>query len=98
MKIPDKERPWYPVDLKANLSAICAVKALGDGRASEDQQKIALNFIIDHVAWRERLSYYPDSPRDGDFAEGRRFVSEQLVKFLKLTDKDIEGLKPKKTN
>lgn len=91
--IPDSQRPWYPVTLKGRLKAIYAIQALAKGEADAEQQKRALDFIIDHIGWRERLSYFPDNPRDTDFGEGRRFVSEQLVKILKLTGQDLEKLK-----
>lgn len=57
------------------------------GGASEDQQKRALDWIINVGAGTYDMSYRPggeEGNRDTVFAEGRRFVGSQIVKLSKL--------------
>ena len=80
MKKPDaspwKPPAWEPPD-------VSAIQALNRGDATPDQQKRALDFIV-RLAGTYDLSYRPDSDRDTAFAEGKRFVGLQIVKFLHL--------------
>lgn len=55
--------------------------------AEPHQQKIVLDFIINKLTGYYDLSYRPDGmggQRDTDFAEGKRFVGQQLVKLIKI--------------
>jgi hypothetical protein len=64
---------------------VAAVKALAEGKARDDQQKIVLNYIIDNLAGTYDLSYRPDvdgGARDTAFAEGRRFVGLELRRII----------------
>lgn len=84
MKKPDAS-PWKPVAWEP--ADVAAVQALARGDASADQQKRALDYIINGLAATYDLSYRPggeDGRRDTDFAEGKRFVGTQIVKALKL--------------
>lgn len=67
---------WEPAD-------ISAIQALQRGDASPDQQRRALDYII-NLAGTYDLSYRPESDRDTTFAEGKRFVGLQIVKALKI--------------
>lgn len=74
--------PWKPPayeDADAH-----AVKALRDGSATPDQQKRALAYIVNVLAGTYDMSYRPLSDRDTAFAEGKRFVGTQIVKFLNV--------------
>lgn len=62
---------------------VYALQALAEGKATSDQQKRALQWIVD-CAGTYDLSYRPDSPDQTVFAEGKRFVGLQIVKLLKL--------------
>lgn len=72
-----------------------AIQALGRGDASEGQQKLALQWIIEVGAVAYQFQYYP-SDRDTAFALGRAFVGQQIVKLLKLnlmalrSEKDVQ--------
>lgn len=81
MKKPDaapwKPVPWEPADAGA-------IQALARGDATADQQKRALDYIINNIAGTYDLSYRPDSDRDSAFAEGKRFVGLQIVTKLNL--------------
>lgn len=74
--------PWKPPayeDADAH-----SIRALQAGTATADQQQRALAYIINTLAATYDLSYRPSSDRDTAFAEGRRFVGLQIVKFLKI--------------
>lgn len=69
------------------LGDVQAFQALERGAATEGQQKRALAWIIQQAAGTYDQSYRPggeEGRRDSDFAEGRRFVGNQIVKLLRL--------------
>lgn len=74
--------PYIPPEYKD--SHVAAFRALAEGVANEDQQKIAYNFILHDLCDTYGLSYRPASDRDTAFAEGKRFVGLQVVKLTKL--------------
>lgn len=78
---PNAAPPWKPI--KWENSDVAAIQALHRGEASADQQKRALDYII-QLAGTYELSYQPVSDRDTAFAEGKRFVGLQIVKAVKL--------------
>lgn len=64
---------------------IGAIKALYAGRATEQQQRHALELIVGRMAGKDDLSWRPggvEGQRATDFAEGRRFVGLQLVRLI----------------
>lgn len=67
-----------------------AIRAVATGKASEHQQIIAMQWIIEQVAGTYQTSFSPDNHSLTDFAEGRRFVGTQIVKLINL---DPEKLK-----
>jgi hypothetical protein len=72
---------WEPAD-------VSAVQALARGDATEEQQKRALDWIINSACGTYEVSYRPggqEGERDTCFAEGRRFVGSQIVKALKIS-------------
>ena len=81
----DSSRPWFPAPYeKADASAI---QALSRGLADPEQQQRALKWIIEGAAMCYGMSFIPggeDGRRDSDFAEGRRYVGQQIVKMTKL--------------
>jgi hypothetical protein len=77
--------PWMPPQYE--IADVAAIQALGRGDADPDQQKRALRFMIETVCDTYNMAYRPggeDGRRDTDFALGRAFPGQQLVKFLKL--------------
>jgi hypothetical protein len=89
--IKPEHRPWFPVKWELYAKELYALRALHTGEATPEQQKLALDFILLVVCKKDDLSFYPDSPRDGDFAEGKRYVGNQVVKLLKLTSTEIQA-------
>lgn len=79
---PDQSKPFYPAAYTE--FDIASIKALFDGKASEQQQKNAVHWILFEACKIGDLCYRPDSARDTDFAEGKRFVGLQIVKLTKI--------------
>lgn len=86
--------PWLPC--KYETADVAAIQALQRGDASEFQQKRALAFIINVVANTYDQPYFPESSRDTDFACGRMFVGQQLVKMTKLNLSRLKAMEPSK--
>jgi hypothetical protein len=88
-----KQKPWYPRDYA--LADVMAVKALAMGTASADQQRRAISYIIEKLCGTYDMSYRPggdDGRRDTDFAEGQRFVGNQIVKFVNMNVADLQRM------
>lgn len=65
------------------------------GTASADQQRRALKYIIEVLCGTYDMSYQPgdgDGRRDSDFAEGKRFVGNQIVKFVNMNLASLERM------
>lgn len=64
-----------------------AVKALASGKASEGQQRIALAWMIYNASRTYDLPFRPggvDGQRASDFACGRMFVGQQVIKLINM--------------
>lgn len=92
IKLPNAQ-PWAPAD--HDVAEVSAIQALAAGNASPDQQKRALDYIIVVLAGTYDMSYRPNSQRDTDFAEGKRFVGNQIVLMTKLDTKKLAERKQK---
>ena len=73
-------------DAKGNaLPGIGAIKAMAKGTARPDQQKTALDYIINRLCCTYDLSFRLDNQggeRGTAFAEGRRLVGLQLAAII----------------
>lgn len=87
--LPD---PWKPIDYTIEEAA--AVKAVMSGRASEDQQLRAMKFIVERLCGTYDLSFRSEKPYDTAFAEGKRMVGLQLIKFYSV---NLDVLRGKRT-
>jgi hypothetical protein len=87
-----RNAPDGPVALTAE--EINAIKATWDGRASEYQQRLAMQAIIHRIAEKDRQSYFtgPSGDRDTAFAEGRRFVGLQLETVIGKDTKTLAAI------
>jgi hypothetical protein len=76
--------PWKPSEWE--IADAAAIQALGRGTASEEQQKRALQFIVNTLAGTYDGSFRPgpDGERVTSFAEGKRHVGLQLVKLANI--------------
>lgn len=88
-KVTKRTASWLPPDWEK--SDAYALQALNRGDATVDQQRRALKWIIEQAAATYDMSYRPESQRDTDFALGRAFVGQQIVKLLKLNLALIKG-------
>lgn len=85
--------PWFPVEPTQQQAR--AVKALADGSASEVQQKIAMSFIVNRICGIEDMEFRPEEfggERASCFAGGKRFVGNQIRKWLFASGEMIEAL------
>jgi len=96
-----KKEPWMPVDYDDDV--IYAVRAVEKGIASPSQQKLFWDWIMYVTGAGEQfqdISFRPgaDGVRATDFAEGRRFIGQQVRKMLRpeLTPKPKEETDPSK--
>ena len=71
-----------------------ALQALERGDATEDQQKRALQWIIENGAMTYQDVYSNSNMNDTAFMNGRRFVGLRIVKLLKLNLKAFKEIKP----
>ncbi len=72
---------YYPAYYE--LADASALQALLRGEANEDQQKRALQWIIEQAAGKDEFQFYP-TDRETAFSLGRCFVGQQIVKLLKI--------------
>jgi hypothetical protein len=84
-----KAEPWKPPDWEPEDAY--ALQAVMHGRASEDQQRRAMKFVVERICGTYDLSYRAEKPHDTSFAEGKRFVGLQLVKFATLNLAAVRG-------
>ncbi len=84
MPTPKSSAPWMAVN--CTKAEVAALQALRRGEATPDQQLRALECIISKISDRNGMSFRPglDGDRDTAFAEGRRFVGNQIVRLTKL--------------
>ncbi len=84
-----RPEPWKPAEWEPEDAY--AIQATMLGRASEEQQRRAMTFVVNNLCGTYDLSYRPTSDRDTAFAEGKRFVGLQLIKFAKLNIARLRG-------
>ncbi len=81
-------KPWkQPAWERADISAI---KALENGNANPEQQQRFLKCLIESICDTYGQTYVPESARDTDFAQGRRWVGLALINMLKVRNKEIK--------
>lgn len=75
---------WKPIQY--DPADVAAIQACIAGTALEHQQQRAMKWIIEIASATYDQSYRPgeDGRRDTDFAEGRRFVGNSIVKLSRL--------------
>lgn len=62
---------------------VLAIQACVAGIAEPEQQKRAIDWIINHAAATYQFHFYP-TDRDTAFALGRGFVGQSIVKMTRL--------------
>lgn len=83
--------PWKPSEWEPEDAG--ALQALMRGDAADHQQKRALQFIIERLCGTYEPAFRPadDGRRDTDFALGKAYVGQQIVKLLKVNLSRLRG-------
>ncbi len=68
--------------LEANETNIRALKSVWEGKANEDQQVMAISFILDELCGRAGNQFF-NTERETTFALGKKFVGDQIVGAIK---------------
>lgn len=84
-----KAEPWKPADY--DIPDVVAIQALHRGDADKDQQQRALKYLIETLCGTYDLAYRPASPRDTDFALGKAWCGQQIVKLLHINVRALTG-------
>jgi hypothetical protein len=75
--------PWMPVPY--DEATVMAIRSFASGTANAGQQQAAYDWIVGIAAGVNEMTFHPGGP-EGDratvFAEGRRFVGNQIRKML----------------
>lgn len=83
-----KESAYDPhIPPSYNSKDVRAIQALYQGNANAEQQQHALKWIVEIAASTYDLAYRPggeEGRRATDFALGRMFVGQQIVKLAKI--------------
>ncbi len=74
-----------------SIADAAAIQACMNGVADSRQQKRSMDWIIRVCAKTYDLQYF-DSPRDTDFALGKKFVGDQIVLLSKLDTGELEKI------
>ena len=76
--------PYLPTEY--SYSEVIAIQALVRGEADEEQQKIAMRWIIEKCCGTYDMSFFPgeDGDRMTAFAEGKRMVGNSIIKLTRL--------------
>ena len=74
--------PYLPADYE--LHHVQAIKAFFEGRATPAQQEILRDYILYELTKFYDISYRGENTHDSAFAEGKRYIGQQLVKLSKL--------------
>lgn len=87
MAYPLEREPWVPAPY--DNSDIAAFKALREGRAEPYQQQLCLEWII-YAAGTYDNPFRPgqDGSRASDFAAGKQWMGQQIVKLINMPAKD----------
>lgn len=81
--------PWRPTNWEIEDAG--AIQAVAYGKASEHQQQRAIKFIVENICGCYDLSFRSGDPHTTTFAEGKRFVALQLIKFVNMNIPAIQG-------
>ncbi|WP_298704652.1 hypothetical protein [uncultured Variovorax sp.] len=89
--VPPRD-PWTPA--QPSKAVHYALTNLQNGTASDVQQKLALDWILNAAARTYDQPFRPggaDGARATDFSAGMMFVGQQIVRALKLDPQTLEG-------
>lgn len=89
INIPLEREPWVPGPYDS--ADIAAFRALREGRAEPYQQQMCLEWII-YISGTYENAFRPgpDGSRATDFAGGKQWVGQQIVKLINMPMKQNE--------
>ena len=73
-----------------SMAVVHALRGMTAGTANEHQQKMAMDWIIEHACRARTMSYERGDHYETVFNEGRRFAGHEIAR---LVSTDIEKLK-----
>lgn len=81
-QVIEDHAPWKPAPV--TTAEHLAVKAVFAGTADAEQQKRAMEWILDKACILKEQHFYPgeDGRRNTDMALGRAFVGKQIARLL----------------
>lgn len=81
--MPLEREPWKPAPY--DRADVAAFRAFADGRAEPYQQALVLDWILKACGTSEN-PFRPgqDGARDTDFASGKQFIGQQILKLMHL--------------
>ena len=71
-----------------------AIRALYQGVATEHQQRLVLQVIVNKISRAQDVLYVPGNTDGTAFLNGRAFVGQQLLKYLNLPVGKMKEVKP----
>lgn len=84
----------HEIDIGYSKPQELAVKAFAEGVATKEQQKIAFNFIVEHLGWNSSIAYVNGDVNATHIMLGRQFVARMLNKIV-LDDVTVKSSKDK---
>jgi hypothetical protein len=84
-RVTNAREPTPHIVSPPSRSVAASIKALANGDADPEQQKLALKWIIDEAAGTYESVYFPESVRQSDFASGKRFVGNYILGIINMS-------------
>lgn len=85
MSEPKSRKPAPPwATAKYEIADVAAIQALNRGEASPDQQRRALEWIVERAAQVGDDAFVPGHAETTQYLIGRQSVGKQVIKLLKL--------------
>ena len=81
----------FKVPALSNME-VYALRALESGEATPHEQRLALAAILKKLCRSYDQHFVPESDRETVFLEGRGFVGQQILKFLRLDANQLKAL------
>lgn len=95
MKQPAPRKPAPPwATARYELADVAAVQALNRGEATPDQQRRALEWVVERAAQVGDDAFVPGHPETTQYLIGRQSVGKQVIKLLKLNLSLLRSQKP----
>ena len=89
-----KANPFAPA--RYDRADAYAIKAVAKGKATEAQQRRAIDWIIRAAAMTYDETFVPGQPDLSDFLAGRRSVGLQVVKLINIPIELIQSDEPER--